>query len=178
MTAPFLFIILVITNYEDIKEDIKDMYKSKFNEYFQEILFFRGHHIYDTEHSVFRYNERVGKSVFLYEKLLKKGINWIIENNKDTKEDRYIFISKKYGFGIQVEWRRDRTTHKFGGFSATTLSENEMEFFKKKDKRLILEKIYTPLKLDENLKREFDLCGLSPFTEDGKIYYTFELVEV
>jgi len=73
-------------------------------EYFKEVLHnYQGHNIYDTEHSVERYKERIGKDIFLYTKLLKKGINRIIENGKETIEDRYIFVSKKYGFGIQVE---------------------------------------------------------------------------
>jgi hypothetical protein len=57
-------------------------YKKLFKEYFKKVLDYRGFFIYDTEHSLTRYKERIGKDIFLYEKLLKKGINWIISNKK------------------------------------------------------------------------------------------------
>ena len=57
-------------------------YKPLF-EHFEKILSYRGHNVYDTEHSVDRYKERVGRDIFLYEKLLKKSINWIIDNHKE-----------------------------------------------------------------------------------------------
>lgn len=167
----------------------------KFEEYFKEVLHdYQGHSVYDTEHSVARYHERVGKDIFLYTKLLKKGINWIINNKKEFVEDRYIFVSKKYGFGIQVHWRPDRNNSKqFDGYSATTLSEEEMEFFTKKDKQLFLEQLYfeeskeKALKtiqgyyryaFTEELQKEMDLCGFDLFIEKGEIYHTFELIEV
>ena len=174
-------------------------------EYFKEVLHdYQGHNVYDTEHSIARYNERVGKDIFLYTKLLKKGINWIITNNKENVEDRYIFISKKYNFGIQVEWRKDgNDKNKYNGYTATTLSQDEMHVFTKADKQLFLENIleycetykskfkYTLNKANdilnndyyryvfqEGLKEEMNLCGFDLFIEAGKIYYTFELIEL
>ena len=165
-------------------------------EYFKEVLHnYQGHNIYDTEHSVERYKERIGKDIFLYTKLLKKGINWIIENNKETIEDRYIFVSKKYGFGIQVEWRKDRNNTKiFNGYSATTLSKDEMKFFTKADKALFLENIllseskedaeylvnkgYCRYKFEENTKKELDLCEFDLYIQSGEIHYNFELIEL
>lgn len=173
------------------------LYESKFEEYFKEVLHdYQGHNIYDTEHSVARYKERVGKDIFLYIKLLKKGINWIINNNKESIEDRYIFISKKYGFGIQVHWRSDRNNPKrFDGYSATTLSEDEMKIFTKKDKELFLENIrfstckpididyvfnrgYHRFEFKEDTQKEMNLCGFDYYILSGEIYYNFELVEI
>ncbi len=170
-------------------------YKSQFNEYFKEVLHnYRGYNIYDIEHSVFRYTERVGKDLFIYFKLLKKGINYIIDNNKEYTEDRYIFVSKKYGFGIQVEWRPDRFNPKiYHGYSATTLSNEEMKFLLRKDKKIFLENIqkegyslkeslniynkgYSVYNFNKELKEELDLCYYKKFVQSGKIYYDFELI--
>jgi len=165
-------------------------------EYFKEVLHnYRNHNIYDTEHSVLRFNERIGKDIFLYTKLLKKGINWIIENNKENVQDRYIFVSKKYGFGIQVEWRKDRNNIKlFNGYSATTLSKDEMHIFTKADKPLFLENVmlseskedteylvnkgYARYKFSEDIQKEFNLCGFDLYIQSGEVHYNFELIEL
>lgn len=172
------------------------MYESKFQEYFKKVLHgYQGHNIYDTEHSVARYNERVGKDIFIYMKLLKKGINWIINNKKEYTEDRYIFVSQKYGFGIQVHWRPDRDNIKvYNGFTATTLSNNEMKYVTKKDKKLFLENLllseskedaeyvlnngYARFEFNEELQREMDICYYTMFIQSGEIYTDFELVEL
>jgi len=163
-------------------------------EYFREVLHdYQGHNIYDVEHSVARYHERVGKDIFIYNKLLKKGINWIIENNKEYVEDRYIFISKKYGFGIQVHWRQDRNNKRiFNGYSATTLSDDEMHVFTKKDKKLflenlklsetsedanyLLEKGYARFEFAEDTQKEMDLCGIDLYIQSGEIHNNIELI--
>jgi hypothetical protein len=167
----------------------------KFEEYFKEILHdYQGYNVYDTEHSVSRYKERVGKDIFLYMKLLKKGINWIVNNNKENVEDRYIFVSKKYGFGIQVEWRKDRVTKQFNGYSATSFSNNEMEFFTKGDKELFLEQLYFEESKEKALDRvnngyyrygfteetqkEMDICGFDLYIQSGEISYNFEMIEL
>lgn len=165
-------------------------------EYFKEVLHdYQGHNVYDTEHSIARYHERVGKDIFLYMKLLKKGINWIISNNKENVEDRYIFVSKKYNFGIQIEWRKDRhDKNKYNGYTATTLSQDEMHVFTKSDKPLFLEHLlktelketanylvdkgYAHYEFQNELKEEMNLCGFDLFIEAGKIYYNFELIEL
>ena len=156
------------------------MYKKRFYEYFKKVLNYRGYSVFDIKHSVERYNERVGKPIFLYEKLLKKGINYLIDKGLESTEDRYIWYSKKYGFGIQVEWRTDNTGRQRGynGWTATTLSEDEMNFFTKKDKKIMLEKVYTRIEFPKELERELSLCNLYSFTEDYKWYNTFELIEL
>lgn len=167
----------------------------KFNEYFKKILNFQNYSIFDVEHSVARYKERVGNDMFPYERVLKKGINWIIKNNKTEIEDRYIFISKKLGFGIQVHWREDRHTKSFNGYSATTLSNDEMKFFTKNDKRVFLENIqksgyslkestdifekgYTTFEFENELKEELELCGFSKWVEVNEIFTDCEVIEV
>lgn len=156
----------------------KERYQKQFFEYFKEVLNYKNFSIYDVEHSVARYHERVNKDISFYENLLKKGIEWIIKNKKETIEDRYIFVSKKHGFGIQIHWRNDRSTNQFNGYSATTLSENEMKFFKEKDKQIFLERTYKRITLEESLQKEFDFCGFDIFTENSKMYYTFNVVEL
>lgn len=173
-------------------------YKRKFNEYFKEVLNYRDHKIYDTEHSVARYKERVSDDLFSYERLLKKGINYIIEHQLENKEDRYIFVSKKYGFGIQVHWRKDdkRVRKGFDGYSATTLSNNEMKVFIQKDKEILLENVayYNNLKSEDieffrtkgyaryefegELFKEIDLINIDYFIEEGQLYITYEVIKL
>ena len=167
-------------------------YKPLF-EHFEKILSYRGHNVYDTEHSVDRYKERVGRDIFLYEKLLKKSINWIIDNHKESMEDRYIFCSKRYGFGIQIHWRQDRIYKgTFNGYSATTLSDNEMKVFLNNDKQIFVEQIkesfsnidaekfanihYYRFQFDKILEKEMSMCGFDWFMEEGEVYRNFELI--
>jgi hypothetical protein len=157
------------------------------------VLDFNNFSIYDVEHSVERFNQRVGLDKFVYEKLLKKGINWIIKNNKQVVDERYVFYSNKYKFGIQVEWRPDKYTSKFGGYSATTLSDDEMHVFLRKDKKIFLEqakridqvnfkeacmKSYFRYEFEGDLKEETDLCNIDLFIECGEIFYTFKLIRL
>lgn len=170
-------------------------YTSKFmlQEYFQPVLTFQGYTIYDIEHSVKRFKERLKLPLFYYEKLLKKAILWLVKNKKDTIEDRYIFVSNKYNFGIQLDWRKDRKDNKFAGFTATTLSDKEMNFFKYDDKKIIIETLkHKGLPLTEAKKliqneigyfriktpKILDKIGYSIFYENGKIYYTFNVVRL
>lgn len=172
------------------------MYQRKFKEYFKEVLTFQKYSIYDTGHSVIRYRERVGDNMFLYEKLLKKGILYVIKNDLTSTTDRYIFYSNKYKFGIQVEWRLNRDGIKFGGYSATTLSESEMKFFTKKDKKILLENIQRQGETLEKSKlifekgycrfeyptkefqKEMDQIYYNMFVESNEIYYDFELIKL
>lgn len=161
-------------------------------EYFKKVLDYRGHSIFDVEHSVERYKERIGKDIFIYEKLLKKGINWIIDNKKENTEDRYIFMSKRYGFGIQVHWRAGRNPKEgFNGYTATTLSKDEMNYFTQADKQLFLENLkdesnaqeivskgYARFFFKESLQKEMDLCYYEMFIQSGEIHYTFELIKL
>lgn len=168
------------------------VYKPLF-EHFEKILSYRGHNVYDTEHSVNRYKERVGKDIFLYQKLLKKAINWIIDSNKEGIEDRYIFCSKRYRFGIQVHWRQDRVYKGiFHGYSATTLSDNEMKIFLNNDKQVFVEQIkesfsdvdaealantyFYRYQFDKILEKEMSICGFDWFIEEGEVYRNFELI--
>lgn len=164
------------------------IWKNLFNEYFKQILDYKNHKVFDVEHSIDRYRERVDDNLALYTALLKKGIDWIIQNKKENIEDRYIFISKKYGFGIQVHWRKDRYYNKFNAYSATTFSNDEMNFFTKADKKLFLEnvyKLYNTKNIDKeyyryrfegDLDRETRLIDLDMFIEDNKIYHTYEII--
>jgi len=166
-------------------------------EYFKEILNYNGHKIFDTEHSVARFKERMKtKDLSSYLVLLKKGINWIIDNEKENIEDRYIFVSKKNGFGIQVHWREDRYTDNFNGYSATTLSSAEMKYFLNADTELFLEniekhhkiknrklakdsfKFYYRYVFEEDLRKEVDLINIDMFMEEEKIYYTYIFVKL
>lgn len=174
----------------------KIIIRPRFKEYFKKVLDFRDHSVFDISHSVERYNERIGKDIFLYEKLLKKGINYLIKNNIELIEDRYIWYSKKYGFGIQVDWREDNNKRYAGynGWTATTLSEDEMKFFKKADKKIFLENLllteskenveylmsrgYARYEFKGELKEEMDICNFDLFIEEGEIYHTFELIEL
>jgi len=167
----------------------------KLQEYFKIVLNYRGHFIADTEHSIDRFKERTNLSVFVYEKLLKKAVNWIYNNHRESIEDRYIFRSKKYGFGIQLEWRKDRKSGMLQGFTATTLSDNEMHFFTKKDKEVFVENFvkqgysleeskkvidrgYGIFEFEKELEREMNLIGYTLFVECGEVYHNFEMIEL
>jgi len=169
----------------------------QFKEDFTKILEFLGYAIYDTDHSVARYNERIGKKLFLYEKLLKKGIKYLVDNNLTQKENKYIWYSEKYGFGIQVHWRTGRENDIFGGYSATTLSDDEMKYFKYNDKKIFLESLwkegyskeysmevvergYMRYGFKENLELKQELYDnmIDLYVQSGKVYYTFKLLEL
>lgn len=164
-------------------------YKYKvLKEYFNKVVYHKGFAIYDVLHSEERYKERVKLDIEIYKKLLENSIEWIIKNNKSNIEDSYIFISKKYGFGVQINWRKDLKTKKFNGYTATTLSEKEMKFVKREDKKIILEKVkkkyknrfeegvYTGIRFKESIQKELDLCGTMIFIEDKKLYVTREII--
>lgn len=171
------------------------MYKKLFKEYFRKTLTYKSHEIFDTEHSLQRYVDRVSKDTTNYYLLLKKAIDWIIKNKKENIEDRYIFISRKNGFGIQVQWRKDRYSNLLNGYSATTFSNKEMNFFTKADKEVFLENMrkyvkgldkifestkdnYYMYRFENELKKETDLIALDMFIEDNKIYHTYELIKL
>ena len=83
------------------------MYKKLFKEYFKEVLLYRGRHIYDTEHSVAEFKRHFPHlSINIYEKALQQGVDIILDLLKDSRE-QFIIKSKKYGFGIQLDWRPD-----------------------------------------------------------------------
>ena len=97
----------------------------------KKILDYKGYEIWDIEHSVERYNERVGLDIKIYTDLLKKAIDYLKSNHLLSIEDKYVFVSSIYEFGIQLNWRRDRKEPQvFKGYTATTFSENEMNNFK------------------------------------------------
>jgi uncharacterized protein (UPF0248 family) len=165
-------------------------------EYFKQILHYKNHFIYDNFHSVQRYNERVKLDYSIYDQTLKNAVDWIIYNKKENVEDRYIFISKKYKFGIQIHWHED-IKEKIKGlhdFTSTTLSENEMKYYKENDKEIFVEQlnqrdrhILEKIKLEEIpyyrlIKKIFQeqsvLETYELFIEHGKIYRTFELVDL
>ena len=169
-------------------------YKS-LDEYFKPILNYRGHTVADIDHSIARFKERMPDvNYFVYERLLKKAINWLYVNKKEGIEDRYIFCSKQYGFGIQLEWRRDRHNPKvLNGYTATTLSNNEMKYFTKNDKKVFVEnfvKAGYSLKESENivikgfgrfefegeLKAELQTIHYNLYIDEGSIRKDFELI--
>jgi len=163
-------------------------------EHFQKVLTYKGYLIYDVEHSIVRYKERVGEDIEIYNSLLKKGIDWLIDNKKTMTEDRYLWYSKLEGFGIQIHWRPDRKTKKYGGFSATTLSNDELKILTKNDKKIFLENLkkniasgakrewfvengYARYAFETELQNEMDLIGYDMFIDGGpEIYKTFELL--
>lgn len=111
---------------------------------FNTVLDYRGYKIYDVEHSLSRFYERVkNNQKIIYERLLKRAINYLIDNNLTNIEEKYVFRSSVYGFGIQVDWKRNLNSPRkeFAGFTATTLSEKEMNYYKYDDKEIFLESI-------------------------------------
>ena len=164
-------------------------YKS-LNEYFKFVYAYRGHQIFDTLHSVEQFNNRVGLGIDVYYNVLKKAIDFLYKNKKVDIEDRYIFRSKEYGFGIQLEWRRDRyDMRKLNGFTATTLSDKEMKYYTQADKEVFLEQIkkrgYTLEESVESINKSYSRLelpfngnGYDVFCECGKIYYNFQMVEI
>ncbi len=171
-------------------------YKS-LDEYFKPILNYRGHTVADIDHSIARFKERMPDvNYFVYERLLKKAINWLYDNKKEGVEDRYIFCSKQYGFGIQLEWRRDRHNPKvLNGYTATTLSNNEMKYFKFDDKKVFVENfIKTGYSLEESknivnkgfgrfefegeLKEELQTIHYNLYIDEGSIRKDFELIMI
>lgn len=167
------------------------MIKSKLNEHFKKVMTYKNIDFFDINHSIERFYDRVSGNIILYNTLVKKGIDYIIRSGKKSNEDRYIFMSKLHGFGIQVDYRQDRKTGKFACYSATTLSKNEMKFFTKKDKQLFLENIiktgndvrllnegyYKFDFIDNNdLSEELLYCGYSLYIVSGKIETDFVIV--
>jgi hypothetical protein len=169
-------------------------YETQLKEYFKNILLYKNHNVYDIEHSIERFKERMTLlETPVYFNLLKKGIDYIIKNKLEKIEDRYIFISKKHGFGIQLHWRQDRYTKEFNGYSATTFSNDEMNFFTKADKEVFLENmnkqngkllktdlvsIYYRYRFENELKEETDLIDMDMFIEKGKIYKTYKFIKL
>jgi hypothetical protein len=163
---------------------------------FKKVIEYQDYVIFDMEHSIDRYKERISKDLTNYYNLLKKSIDWIIKNNNENIENRYIFLSFKHGFGIQVEWRKDRYSDGMAGFSATTFSKDEMKFVKYKDIQVFIENLmkkqkcslkesrdivnkgYARFEFEEDLQKEMNLCGFDFFVQDKKLNYTFELVEL
>lgn len=182
--------MLKLKHWNTIKKEMK------LQEYFKIVLNYRGHFVADIEHSVERFKERMPDlSYFIYEKLLKKSINWIYNTHRESTEDRYIFRSKKYGFGIQLEWRKDRKSGMLQGFTATTLSNDEMHYFTKKDKEVFVENIkkqghtlqesidiatkgFSRFEFDNELKKELDIVHYNLYIQSEEIYNDFELVEI
>jgi len=171
------------------------LYKSKLKEYFKKIYHYRKYDVFDTEHSIVRYKERVNKDIDIYYEHLEDAIDWLIKNKKQNIEDRYIFISKKYEFGVQLHWREKREVPEFAGFSATTFSKDELHFEKYKDKKVFLENLvkqginlkeakenlptcFYMYRFEGELKEEMDLCYYDIFIEEGKVYKTFIVVKI
>lgn len=172
------------------------MYKKLFkvDEAFIKVLTYKGHLIFDILHSIDRYKERVSNDLTAYYNLLKKGIDYILSHKLENVEEVYIFNSNKYGFGIQVEWRKDRNPKikTLNGYSATTLSKDEMKFFKKADKKLFLENIakteglkkakdivdkgFAFYEFDKELKNELYSIHCDLFIESGEIFCTYKII--
>lgn len=128
----------------------------------------------------------------LYTHLLKKGIDKIIDDG--DKIDQYIITSKKFGLGIQIEWRRDRSGKpKPQGYSATSLGPETMKWAKG-DKKIFVEryKLIHPKTLFrestdiELVFHRFDwpdeltdvMFPAYVFLENSKIFRTFQFVDV
>jgi hypothetical protein len=171
-------------------------YESQLQEYFKNVLTYKNHTVYDIEHSLARFKERLPLlEAPVYFNLLKKGIDYLILSKLEKVEDRYIFISEKYDFGIQVHWREDRYKPIFNAYTATTFSNEEMNFFTKADKEVFLENVNKKLKnklvmlefinrpyyryrFKKELKEETELINMDMFIEYGKIYYTYKFIKL
>jgi len=174
-------------------------YQKKFEESFIKVLEYKGHTVFDTKHSVEEFkNWFPTLSMEHYRNGLRRGINEILEKYKDTVGN-YIFRSKKYGYGIQVEWRYDRNDTKERGpkhgYSATTLGKDETKFFTRKDITLFVEEIkaHGVINLKEDISfspdikevayfrlenNNEDMIGYDIFIENGEIFRTFDIIEI
>ncbi len=171
-------------------------YKNKLEEYFEKLLQYKGKYIFDDDHSLARFKERMPQlPEEIYYDYLKKIIDWVLTKNRDDKEERFIFISKKYNFGIQMHWREDRKgiIKGFNGYTSTTLSQKELTHVLMKDRRIFLEqalkegfkekeinnaidKAYLFYDLPKYLQEE--IGSYESFYECGKHYFTFVPVKL
>ena len=155
------------------------------NEYFKKVLSHKGFNIFDVNHSEKRFEDRVSSDMSLYQNHLKKAIDWLIKNNKENTEDRYVFLDKNKTFGIQIEWRIDFKSKEFAGFSATSFGKDQMKYFTKDDKEILLEQLKEDC-YSKDMERYFktegsywlrsdDLseCNFGIFMEKGKVYRDF-----
>jgi hypothetical protein len=164
-------------------------------ETFKKVYTYRDRDVFDTEHSVSRFEERFPLlTIKDYEKSLQEGIDIILDIFKDSSR-KYMVISKSKQFGIQIDWRKDiksssKTNH---GFSATTLDyetqkqmikgdtkvfvesfkKNKVEnWFNSKDYKTIFKEIgYYAMPIQE--------CrGYEVYVREGKVYQNFTVIEV
>ena len=167
------------------------------------IFTYRGIDIWESNHSQERFISRTGLSFpSIYEKAVKEGIDWILDNALKIRQN-YIFKSKKHGFGIVFDYRKDPKTKKFAGFTPTTLGKNETRFYTSNDKEIIVEqiKLYGVNKIHEDasklryniLPEEVSFFSLKPpfgieditrgvgydvFWEDNRFFRNFLVVNV
>lgn len=118
-------------------------YRFTLNEHFKKILSYRQRNIYDIEHSVTRFHERFPELTDKdYFNALQDGIDIILQVFKDSTQ-KYIIISKKRGFGIQLDWRKDKKSRDNinQGYTATTLDVNLHKKLLANDRKLFVEEI-------------------------------------
>jgi hypothetical protein len=165
--------------------NLKD--KTLYFEYFKHVLTFRGRNVFDVEHSIEQYNNRVGVSISVWEDTVKKGIDKIINQYNDNS-DNYIIRNKKYNFGIQLHWRPDfKSGDNYNhGFTATTLGFNELNYYTKNDKEIFVEQLnrykkgsyeksYLRLK---HIDKDMQKLNYNIFIECDKIYHEYEIIDV
>ena len=116
-------------------------YKPSLKEYSKLIYFYRGHEVFDVEHSVERFRERFPElSIRDYNKALEEGINIILDILKDSS-GKYFLESKSKHFAIQFDWSQDKKKqNKINcGKTATTLDARIHKKELQKDRRLFVE---------------------------------------
>jgi len=160
------------------------------------ILSYKGYSVCDIGHSFKRYTDLVSDEKSLYTELFNSAIQWMIDNMKVNIEDRYIFRSSKYGFGIQMDWiisMQDKNSSY--GYTCTAFTKEEMDRIIKIDKeafvdnfvyhgeqlensRNIVEKGYGRFTFNQELQDELNLIGMDVFIQDGLVHYTYEMIQL
>lgn len=158
------------------------------NEYYKLIDIYKNRKIVDIKHSEARFKERLPELDFcIWKDTIRKGIDKILIDYKDNT-DNYIIVNNKYNFGIQIHWRLDlKSTDKLNhAFTSTTLSNKEMKYVTKQDIKVFVEHLKKIKKESymksyyrlENIPLELREIHYDVFIENGKVFHTFEIIEV
>lgn len=181
---------------EEEKKMSKVILPKRYKRFFENapiILRYRQRRVFDTNHSIARFNERFPKlHISEYERILRDGIDTILDVFKD-KSAKYIVTSRSKDVAIQLEWRRDshepddKTNQ---GFTATTLNIHDHDKILKQDTKFFVELLmrdYPNLYESENhvidttgyIQEELEEgSGLKVSMHFGKIGKNFEIIEV
>ena len=146
------------------------------NENFELLMEYRNYRIYDANHTVKRFEERIELESKVLFDFIKKCIDYLIDNNLSEKENRYCFVSNKYKFKLPMEWRSDRNNNKtFIGICSTVLSWYMRPKLTDKEIRDLKEQKYDFAWLEsKDYMKELDKIGYHYFYECGEICSDFK----